>query len=494
MHNILLIVLDTLRRDRLSAYGHARETSPGLDAFAGRGTRYTRAVAPAQWTIPAHASLFTGTLPSTHHVTQSNSRLSADLPTLAEQLRAAGWHTAAFCNNPLVGVIDHGLQRGFDGLYNYASAVPHRPFDDRKPWLRREFSRRFRPYARRIGNQFALNDTLFRLSLHPLLTPIWTRYINFKGNSANSIGDVIDYLEMYRAGGQAKPFFGFINLMGAHLPYRPAQDAIDHVAPHLKRDKQAYSFMRMFNGDGAAWASPPEPPLKDWQQQALLDFYDAEIFAQDQQLTRLFAWLEASGMAHDTTVIVTADHGEGHGEHDLFGHGFDVFQELTHVPLIITGERFAAGATEDAPASTRRLYHTVLDIAGILPADEAAQSLARTGDVGAAAISEAFAPNTFVNVLVHRNPSVIERMALRELRRCVVDGDYKLMLTGDRPTALYNIAADPAETRNLLTSQPERAAALHRLISPAQADDQSGASAEQDAAVLEHLRVLGYVD
>jgi arylsulfatase A-like enzyme len=97
-------------------------------------------------------------------------------------------------------------------------------------------------------------------------------------------------------------------------------------------------------------------------------------------------------------------------------------------------------------------------------------------------------------VLEHRNPSVIERMALRELRRCVVDGGWKLMLTGDRPTALFDLAADPAETRSLLTSQPERAAALHRLISPAQADDQSRASAEQDAAVLEHLRVLGYVD
>jgi arylsulfatase A-like enzyme len=493
MQNLVLIVLDTLRRDRLSAYGHARETSPAFDAFAARGVQYTRAVAPAQWTIPAHASLFTGLLPSEHGVTQSNSRLSATVPTLAEQLHAGGYHTVAFCNNALVSVVNHGMQRGFEHFYTYASAVPHRPGDLRKPWLRREFSRRFRPTARRIGNWFAQSETLFRLSLNPLFVPVWTRYINFKGHTANSMDDFIAWWDAWQAGGAEQPVFAFLNLMGAHTPYQPPQDAIDHVAPGLKRDRAAYEFVRRFNADAAAWASPTEPPLTDWQRQALLDFYDAEIFAQDQQLGRALAHLEKTGALANTTVIILADHGESHGDHDLFGHGFDVHHELTHVPMAIRGERFPAGARDEVLLSTRWLHGTLLDLAGLAP--QGAPSLAQGGlRPGGPVMTEAFAPLTFVHVLEHRNPSVIERRQLRETRRAVLDGRFKLMLRGDQPTALYDVLADPAETRSVLRSQPEAAAQLQRAAGLLATGAGQGETAVQDAEVLEHLRALGYVD
>jgi len=495
--NVILIILDTTRRDRLSAYGHNRETSPAFDSFAAAGTRYTRAIAPAQWTIPAHGSMFTGLMPSEHHVTQSNSRLSANVPTLAERLQGAGYHTLAFCNNPLVGVVNHGLQRGFDEFFNYASAVPHRPGDSRKPWLRREFSRRFRPTARKLGNLFAQSDTLFRLALNPTIVPIWTRYINFKGHTANSINDLIEYWDAYQAGGAEQPIFAFLNLMGAHTPYVPPQDALDHIASELRRNKPAFEFVRRFNADAAAWESPQEPPLADWQQQALFDFYDAEIFAQDQEMGRLLAHLKATDALENTTVIITADHGESHGDHDFFGHGFGVHQELTHVPLAISGERFAHGGDNDQNISTRWLYQTILDLAEAAPRPDeapfAARSLANPITEQSIA-SEAFAVNTFLNVLEHRNPSVIERMALREMRRSVVEGDYKLVLRGDRPIALYNIALDSAETRNLIKSEPARTVALQRAAGLLAPDAESGETAEQDEKVLEHLRVLGYID
>jgi arylsulfatase A-like enzyme len=107
--NLLFIVLDTLRRDHLGSYGYNRPTSPQLDAFASRSTLFKRAIAPAQWTVPSHASMFTGTYPQTHHVTQANSQLSGAHPTLAEILSAADYQTVAFCNNPLVGVLNNGL-------------------------------------------------------------------------------------------------------------------------------------------------------------------------------------------------------------------------------------------------------------------------------------------------------------------------------------------------------------------------------------------------
>jgi uncharacterized sulfatase len=518
--NLLFIILDTTRRDRLMPYQQTRETTPELAAFAQRGTRFERAVAPAQWTIPAHGSLFSGLYPGQHGLHQASLRIRDDAPLLAERLRARGYHTVAFCNNPLVGVINHGLQRGFDAFYNYASAIPHRPYDIRKPWLRREFARRFRPTARKIGNWFAQNDTAFRISLNPLFVPLWSRYINFKGSTADSLQDLVEYWGAHAAGGAAQPLFAFVNLMGAHLPYHPPNDALDRLAPRLRADKRAVDFVRRFNAHGAAWASPPEPPLLDWQQQALLDFYDAELFAQDVLLGKALETLRARGLLDNTTVVIAADHGEAHGEHDLFGHGFDTYQELVHIPFLIAGERFPADYTASAPVSARRIYHTLLHLADAAPAaaeeplagDARALSLAtaiaraRNGqpDHETLAFSEAYAPTTFIHVLEHHNPGVIERMALRETRRAVYADAYKLMTSGDgerlRPLALYDVPRDPAEARNLLQNEPERLAlllgALRAFLHGADTRDPEPAPvhAPDDPAVLEHLRSLGYID
>ena len=510
MRNILLVILDTLRRDRLSAYGHSRETSPNFDALAAESTLFERAVATSQWTVPSHASMFTGLYPSSHRVTQSNSRLAPTQPLLAELLRDSGYHTVAFCNNPLVGVLDNGLQRGFEYFYNYASAVPTRPNDHRKPWLRREFSRRFRPYARRMGNRFAHSDSMFRIALNPLFVPIWTRYINFKGHTANSISDLIDYWNTYTAGGAEKPIFGFLNLMGAHLPYHPPQNMLDRVAPGVRYDRHVYQFIRRFNADAAGWESPPEPPLTDWQHEALLDFYDAEIAAQDEQLGRLLDYLRKSGALANTTVIIAADHGEGHGEHHLLGHSFSTYQELVHVPLIIHDpDRFPAGGRITTNVSTRRLFHTILDIAGVPPALEddtaiSAMSLAAAihnepDAENGLAFSEAYPVSTYVKVLEHRNPSVIERMHLREVRRSFYDGDYKLMMRGEKAEALYNVAVDPVETRNLMANEPVRLAEMRRKLQTFVHQTESSVvqestPIEDDARVLEHLRALGYIE
>lgn len=497
--NILLIVLDTLRRDRLTAYDSSLPTAPNLAEFAGRAYQFERAVAPAQWTIPAHASLFTGSYPGEHGVTQSISSLPASSATLAEIVRASGYRTAAFCNNALVGVLENGLQRGFTEFYNYASAVPHRPDAERQPYLKREFLRWFRPHARRIGNEFARRDRLFAAALAPLWTPIWTKYINFKGSTRDSITDLIDWLGAHEAGGADAPAFVFVNLMDAHLPYHPPRQALERVAPRI--DNADRAFMRRFNADAAAWASPPEPPLTAEQQRALLAYYDAEIVHQDDHLGRLLGYLRASGQLDNTVVIIAADHGEGHGEHHLFGHGFNVHQELVHVPLLMHVPGAGAGRVT-ANISTRRLYHTILHLAGQI-GDELEELTLTREMAGTAsddiAMSEAVPVSTFLHVLEKRNPSVIDRMALRETRRAVYVGDHKLITRGDQIEALYDVAADPAEKRDLTLTRPEIAADLQRRIrdridNPNDDPDRPAAYGDDDSAVLEHLRALGYVE
>lgn len=505
--DIVLIILDTLRRDRLSIYGHNRPTSPGFDAFAARSFLFERAVAPSQWTIPAHASLFTGLYPTTHGVVEANSQLSPANPTLAEILQVGGYHTVAFCNNPLVGALDNGLQRGFDAFYNYASAVPNRPADAAQSGLRRRFRRWFRPYARRMGNQFARSDELFRLSLHPLLTPIWSKYINFKGNTAQSLDDLIAYWDSHHQGGATQPLFAFVNLMGAHLPYHPPQNLLDHLAPELRADRDAYRFINRFNADAAAWASPPEAPFNDWERAVLNGFYDAEIASQDHYLNKLLTHLLTKG--GNPCIIIAADHGEGHGEHDLFGHGFNVFQELVHVPLALHLPDGGAGRVP-AAVSTRRLFHTILDVAGIAPpldeadpnADVAGLSLlnliagASDREAGTA-FAEAFPPSTFLNVLQHRSPALIERLRLRQVRRAVYTGDLKLIMRENTVENLFDVASDPAETRDLAAAWPAQSAALEQQINTFVAGLRQPADlrhAEADEKVVEQLRALGYIE
>jgi arylsulfatase A-like enzyme len=516
--NILLIILDTVRRDHLSAYGYRapasqRATSPILDDFAADATLFENGVSAAQWTIPSHASLFTGHYPSGHHLTQAYGRLPADLPTLAELLRGAGYHTAAFCNNPLLGVLDHGLQRGFDQFFNYAGAAPYRPRDLQRHPLHKAAASRFRRFAYGVQNRFAQNADLFRLSLHPLLVNIWTRALNFKGNTAQSLADAAQYWQTHaqRANAAARPttapLFTFINLMGAHLPYRPPRRLLEQYAPDVSRSRASLDFIAQFNADAGGWAAPRhDTPFADWQLRALDGFYDAEINRQDTLLADLLATLRNSGTLDNTLVLVSADHGEGHGDHHFFGHGFVVHHELVHVPLIVRHpDGWPRSARISGHVSTRRLFHTALEAAGVGVPNAAplslSHSLAPANDPeGGTTMSEAFPPTTFLNVLQRRTPALIGTLGLNYARRAITTPQHKLLTIDDQIEALYDLRTDAQEQHNIAPTHNAIARDLQRrlntLVVQASAnhapDDQADGAVS--ATVEEHLRALGYME
>jgi arylsulfatase A-like enzyme len=311
---------------------------------------------------------------------------------------------------------------------------------------------------------------MFRMALNPLWVPIWSKYINFKGNTVVSIADLIDYWQAHFAGGAERPLFMFLNLMQSHLPFQPPQDYVDQVAPKLRHDRHAYAFMGRFNADGAAWASPPDPSLEDWQQQVLSDFYDAEIAYQDDHLGRLLTYLETSGELDNTLVLIAADHGESLGDHNLIGHGFNVPPPL---------------AADDPNANVGGL--TLLN------------AVRGEDGEGEIAFTEAIPPTTFLHVIEHRNPAIIDRMRLGLTRRGVYAGDHKFVLAGNMPEALYNVAQDASEEHNLVREQPALVAELAQRMSSfiQQAERRRGGAAMQSEVsdeVMEQLRALGYVD
>jgi uncharacterized sulfatase len=509
--HILFIILDTLRRDHLGVYGDMRRTSPFLDEFAQNATIFDRAISPAQWTIPAHASLFTGTYPGTHGLHQAYQRLSGSHPTLAEILQVAEYHTVAFCNNPLLGILETDLQRGFDHFFNYAGATPDRPVDMRRSAARRAAAANLRQLARRISNEFAHSDFLFRMSLSPAFVPIWSRLVNFKGNTTQSLDDLLSYWQQHHAGGAEKPLFTYLNLMGAHTPYRPPQQYLDAIAPDLKRDKQAFRFMAQHNADGLGWISPPDAPLADWQQYTLDSFYAAEIAYQDFYLGRLLNGLKQAGILDNTLVIISADHGEGHGDHGFNGHSFVVYQELVHVPLIVHyPAHFPAGKRVQTGVSTRRIFHTILEAAGVKPpldesdpnANISGLSLlnavnGRPDTENGIVYSEAFPPVNLLNILERNIPETVTQLQLAQVRRGVYAENYKLAVVGNQVEQLFDVASDPAETHNIAAEQPQAVQQLQRQLEQfvTQSPEETP-STQTDVSdeVLANLRALGYVD
>jgi uncharacterized sulfatase len=524
--DIIFIVLDTQRADRLGCYGHqARETgstiTPNLDRFASEAALFERAISPAQWTIPSHASMFTGLYPTAHQVTQSEHGLGPDRPLMAEVLQASGYETIGFCNNPLVGILNNGMKRGFDTFYNYGGAFPSMPRrSTRLPWPLNSLLERYTQFLRRISypiqNFFGRSDLAFRISLSAKLTPLWSKFTNFKGQNSRSVHDVSSFLHRREEERGDKPLFLFLNLMETHLPFWPPGEYVDQVAPYMQRDQEARDIMARWNREAYLWQAPLAEPLDDLQSRVLNDMYDAEVAYQDDYLEEFFNALESRRNSENTLTIIVSDHGDGLGEHDYFGHAFVVFQELVHVPLIVHWpKRILEGTRIYDPVSTRRIYHTILDAAGPLPDEVANVEAAEVHDLTfletifgrdpeqGTAFAEAYPPLNFAKAVQQRQPELLERFRCMELRRTVVKDNLKLINVSDLPDELFNLEIDPLELDDLMPERPIEVTELNREIDEwirlmeAQRENLAagiGPDLEGDESLLQRLRGLGYIE
>jgi arylsulfatase A-like enzyme len=532
--DIVLLILDTHRVDRLSCYGYERRTTPYIDRFAANATLFEHAVSPAQWTIPAHASLFTGEYPATHMTTQIYNTLSDSFTTLAEFLRRGGYHTIGFCNNPLLGVVENHLDRGFDSFHNYGGAMPNPPsISESRPGsmgrLYERWNRFIRPVVTRIANLFAHNNFLLKIAFNPVLSFIWLRAANFKGDTLRSLRDTVGYLRAYHKSEDRKPIFTFINLMGTHLPYWPPKRFLRRFAPYYRKDRELQDFMRFYNTQTYRWMLPLNEPFTGKKNQILQDLYDAESAYQDHLLRHLFKYLNQPEIRDNTLVIITADHGEGLNHHNFIGHSLVAYDDLVHVPLIIRYPRlYPKGVRISDLVSTRRIFHTILEAAGVpidnqgnggngktgdvrrqAPIDVQRLSLARTVEgknaEGEYVFTEAYTPHTLLTQMEqHSDEDTIERFRCREMRRAAYRGDHKLITVGEKPDELFNLSTDPAELANLIESEPDTAddlyAALQSFIAeterrrPENWEDSEKLNLDDDEDLTERLRALGYLD
>ena len=421
--NILLIIFDTSRADRFPFDGYARPTAPNLKSIASEGAVYTQAFSPAPWTVPAHASLFTGQYPSLHRTDCGSLRLPDEVTTLAETLKAAGYRTVGYTANPWLGS-EYNFQQGFDTYGETWRDVPQESEDT---------------------GAGLTNDKV-------------VRFLKWRADNPDAV---------------RQPFFLFINYFEPHLPYHPPEPERSRFLRPGADPARVQRLSRLGHPDEMRYIVGLSD-LTEVDMAILNDLYDGEIAYTDRRAGEIVSVLREQGILDRTIVAIAGDHGENIGDHHMMDHKLSVHDTLLHVPLVLRyPPRIRAGQTIDVRVQMHDLYPTILGLAGVVPPTGAvveAVPLPGTGLPGAgrppgAPIVGEFVgpPLEFLKVMQdlfpERDLSRFNR-TLIALRR---DG-YKIQWGSDGRHALYHIDEDPGEKDDLAAVEPERLQDMTRQV------------------------------
>ncbi len=474
--NILLIVLDTVRADHLDLFGYQRATMPNLRQFATDDAQTaSRMFTSGSWTLPSHASMFTGLYPSAHgaHYPFVNekepqflaSSMREDVPTLAEFLGSLGYQTAGIVAN--FGVLSHfGISRGFD---DYAAKPGPAYFAPHMLWF----------YRFRIGD-WSPGEWL----RHVLPGAIQGRSNMFSVREpdterAHAINARAREWLNRHAG---RPFFLFLNYMDAHDPYLPIPED-DERFLQRPAGEEWFGFPRERLADakrGAAKFTADEIEFLKAQ-------YDAELVSLDREIGRLFSYLKESSLFENTLIIVTTDHGEAFFEHGFPDHGNSLYQPEIGGFLLIKMPSSLAPIEISPWMQHVDLFPTIAALMGE-PAPGEMQG--RPGGVGRNyALSEVFCKSCGREVFEGRWPD-----ALRHDLVAVMNGAQKLIRSTAGADKVYEYIEDPAETNPLADPDPSLLQTAEQAIAARnQRLIETLSKRPEDKTLLEKLRSLGYV-
>jgi arylsulfatase A-like enzyme len=323
--NVLVIVIDTLRSDHLSAYGYSRPTSPNLDRLAQEGVLFENAFATSSWTVPSHASLLTGRYPHEHGAETGRQPLDGRYPTLAEALRDRGYRTAAFSANTLFFTRRLGFGRGFLHFEDYFQSVADMA-------ARTIAGRKFNRYVRsRLG---------------------WTD-LPARRRAADINRNTIRWIDRDRN----RPFFAFLNYFDPHAPYLPPD-------PYLTKFSTTQNLREVLATIGFS-EFDLKPRLSPSALQAQIDGYDGAIAYVDDYLGQLLSELRERRLTDNTLVVITSDHGEALGEHGLLGHRKSLYRSELQVPLLVWWpSRIPGGVRTNVPVSIAAIPATIAILTG----------------------------------------------------------------------------------------------------------------------------------
>jgi arylsulfatase A-like enzyme len=431
--NVVLIVVDTLRADRLSQMGYSQATSEALDVLGDRANIFRQAFSPAPWTVPSVTSIFTGLLPPRHRVDATGAALAGAFEVLPEVLARSGWHTAGFSLNPHVSR-EAGFDQGFQHFRDVVGAAADSP----------------------------------------------------------DLGEMLDEALSWVRDDAKPPFFLYLQPMNAHGPYRVPEHSRSALLgrPPLPGFEFRGELMQGILRDRRLELREQVTPAV---LQSLNEQYDTAVRRTADELGRMLRELDAAGLYDDALVILTADHGEELFDRGGFAHGYTLNREVLQVPLFVKlpGQRSARSIEE--PVSLVDLMPSVLDVLGLGLARDGAASDGRSlrpllEGANASGPSRPILAQTI-------SPKRCDGRVIREdgWELMVIDRNYE----SDEPQLrLYDIRRDPDQRVDLSAEQPERAKRLldrlESLYDGFGEDAYPRSHYEIDPATRESLEALGY--
>ena len=445
VRRIILLTVDTLRRDALSCYA-GRTVTPNIDRLAEDGILFENAYAPAPWTQPSFATILSGLSPSVHRATRFGHATPTGLPSLAGSLKRAGYATAAIGSNPVLILRNPApsFSEGFDDYDFYPKH--HRPVTQGH-----QIALRFLPAA---FGEVASTDHLTRLAQR------WIR------------------------SHRKRDFFLWLHYYDPHVPYEPPAAFLPQGDPDPIIGK-VFEGERMREIKGGALR--PSRRAMDW----VRALYLGETRYVDDRVGRFIATLKDLDLYEDALIVFTSDHGEEHYEHGGIDHGHTLYEELLRVPLIVKLPGSTVKAEIQQKVSLESVLPTVLDLCGIdfdprAFSGRSIQSLWTD------------APSSNREVPVFSTGLMINE----ELEAVVFDGLKYIRSLDSAREELYDLESDPEEKNNIVFLQADKVLEARKLLT---AKTAKGAKlrkryrlgpvqdAPRDPAAIERLRALGYV-
>lgn len=447
--NLLLVTVDTLRADHLSAYGYRLPTSPNLDRLATEGVRFADATVPWPKTWPAVASMLTGKYPATTGIRlYPRRKLPSDHETLAELLRSEGYVTGAVVAN-VNASSKFGFDQGFDVFV--------------ESWEE--------------GLRKATGSTAFKNDPGEVKQFTGARVVT---------DQAIDVLEQFEG---KRPFFLWLHYIDPHGPYRPPAEYEDLFVGEYPVKKVPFdalpAYQRQHDAKGA--------PIDDISH--YIARYDREIRFFDDQLQRLLDELARRGLRDDTLLVLTSDHGESLDDDKyLLEHGAAPYQPNASVPLVVVfpGE-VPAGRVVEAPVGTIDVLPTLFELLEVpVPGFVQGESLVATWADDAAP-----AEYVFMESGSYEPSQLSVRKGKWKLARLRAPRDR--MQFGRSEFELYDLEADPGEEADVSAANPELVAELRAALdawrsdTPAYDGPETAEMKEVDEQTHALLRALGYV-
>ncbi|MFC2165494.1 sulfatase [Acidobacteriota bacterium] len=457
--NIFLLVMDTARYDRLSCYGYHEQTTPNIDAFSEVSVVFENAISASPWTLPSHASMFTGLPAYIHNAVYSSSDefksaniLSNEFTTLAEILRQSGYATGASISN--FGYVGRwtGLSQGFD--YYWCAAER--------------------------GASTLVNILAMKLNIKNHKRFLWQTGIN-PINDAKRINTMaLKWAKKQQK--KNKRFFLFLNYMETHgFHYLPQPYSHKYVSP-----PKNIVFTEKRKPCGIINDTKTSGIFCKW--------YDNEIASLDHEIGRFLNSLGHNNMFDDSLIIVTSDHGELLGEHKYHGHQYFLYEELLKIPLIV---KYPHSSQPEVDAEKRiqniDIFAEILNAAKI-PIPEAVVGTPFGRDSSRTIFSEVRSSPRARNCPDRFGKDLV----------CIYTSEapgYKMILNPHEPVELYDLESDPREQTNLLESGLAIKNSLEDLLKQyiqelnlvRQVYKTGYEKSKLDKATRDRLRALGYI-